>query len=290
MLDYPFINNCGKIIDAGYMSYVHGVKPGSSYIWAGERTSHTNDLWVMDGTPKYRRELLPGYKERRYAKRAKDPKIQAKHERVKRFRADLIDDPEIATPILHDHEADDLLSLIHLYLWHRKTPKPIVAVDKDLYQLPGIELYMLDHRGNRRPASKAFKVPKYMGSIPLKPWAFLLIQALTGDKSDGIPRLLSSNGSLAKRWFLHNISWFHPIESFHRAHDRFGSDFHRNLLLLLMPGPFLRTDYTELAGSIERVVLLIVSSGYWLFPGQWDTTILDNLQEINRAWKEEGGW
>jgi hypothetical protein len=165
-------------------------------------------------------------------------------------------------------EADDLIALFFMLGVGNGS---VVGVDKDLFQVPGLSKVMATHKDV--PSTGRFrKLPKYMVDRyghPEEPWEFILTQTLFGDKSDSIPRLLSSKGWEAKGQYasLRGHESKAPSSIFETCYASLGDHFIRNILLVLLPAPWIRRDVSGLLESMkgkpEYLFDLIVSGDYW---------------------------
>lgn len=281
-----------KIVDAGYYTFVVGLH-GDFAHWNKERIEFKRDgvLMLLDRSPTFRKELLPEYKSRRKKKRDDDPERMAKYQRVREFRALVEEDPVVPTIAYPGVEADDLVALLHLWTqWEDRKPFQVVAIDKDLYQVPGLHAVMKDRMGKTKP----FQMRKLSGYAkqPKPPWSWAFTQAIYGDKSDSIPRLLSSNGHQARRQYLHCTKTSKPLHCFRRARDLFGEQFMRNLWLVLMPGPFLRIDWPMMQKDWEYTFSLLTTGAYWTVAQNWEAKVFWHLERSFQQWKEgdDDGW
>jgi len=246
-----------RLIDGGYLSWIFGTRP-SFGSWSTVRFSYRDSLLLMDSRESSRREGFPAYKERRATKRKEDPKKKATRDRVMRFATMLREDPIVETIDYPGAEADDLVALFWM-AGHGK--EGVIAVDKDLWQVPDLLEVMVGHHeeyASDRFAKWCKKIPKYT-ERPVEPWQFVLHQCLFGDRSDSIPRLLPSRKVTEARE-LYKKTWKGGLSA---GMEVFGMPFIQNLHLILVPGPFLRIDYEQLKASPVELMELVTTGEYW---------------------------
>ncbi len=269
------------LIDAGYLSFVHGSRKGGSFGgWDTARFNYTKHLMVMDSPHSVRRDFYPDYKIRRGERRQKYPYQQRTYEQVQAFREVLRQDTIIFTTEIAGFEADDMVAYLFLKGIGRES---VIAQDKDLFMVPGLQKVMRDHKG--AAITRKFKLPKY-AIQPRSPGSFALTQAIYGDKSDSIPRLLPSNGWVAKQLYhkliTKSISLHH---SFNKCYSEWGGDFIRNLFLVLIPHPNLANRYD--ISKDPNTLIMDVSTGLYWDPSNFDDKYLFQIEEVlwsNLSW------
>lgn len=255
------------LADGGYLMWCYGVKHGYRG-WNHGRLKFEDHLIFLDHDSTWRRDIFPGYKERRKERRAESVEQREKTERVREFKELMSIDGTVMSAAVEGCEADDLISLFFLLGIGNES---VVGVDKDLFQIPGLSDVMMTHKDE--PSTGRFrKLPKYVTQTyghPKESWEFILTQALFGDKSDSIPRLLSSKGWEARSQYMQLRPWpsSHGKEVFETCHASLGQDFIRNILLVLLPAPWIREDVSYLLESMngkpEYLFESIVSGDYW---------------------------
>lgn len=277
MKSYTYGTDYKRVIDGGYLSYLIGIRDNRSDFWSTTKWHLKDALLAMDSRS-YRYELFPAYKSARSLKRVSGPK-KLQYDQVKMFREQIIQDISIEIAQVPGVEADDIVAAV----WMDDQDLDVVAIDKDLHQVPGIFEAML--RGSGRPITPLLdKVPQYMMNVRGTPASMVLTQVLKGDKSDSIPRLLSSNVTEAReQWRNYNPK--NELRSFERFYKLFGAAFMRNLSLMLIPGPLLSDHYDD---SFSR----ICDGTYWR--SENFATLLDRIWDARRAelrisdlWNEE---
>lgn len=242
------------LIDGGYLSWVHGTRPQNFGGWPLARFKYQESLILLDSPILWRTGYYPLYKSRRKARRVDDPQKLAMHAKVMRFRTVLKEDPIMKTLETVGTEADDLLALAWLKGHGRRA---VLAEDKDLCQVPGLMSRMRDFWGE--PIVSHLHLPKYLRE-PETPGEYVLLQALLGDRSDSIPRLLPSLPR--ESIFLSRVIWASrsPLMT---ALGFYGAEMVRNLNLVLIPGPFLRRDSAILAAEPYYLASLVEQGTYW---------------------------
>jgi len=249
------------IVDAGYMSYIYGIQE-TLHGWYQARTQmpFVKSVLFMDSWSA-RKRFYPEYKSARKKKRKDVERQRINFERVKNFRKFLSTDAFLPALSYNGLEADDLVAI--WFILYR--PPLVVAVDKDLQQIPGIQLMDVNMLPRNLTRSR-MKYPIYAWEgiegqpKPTKYRRLLWYQAMAGDKSDSIPRLLSSSGSLAKAvtqkaWELPNL--------FQATYEDFGKPFLRNLKLVLMPWYQSRNDWGSIEANPEYLMELMDTRNYW---------------------------
>lgn len=245
------------LIDAGYLSWIFGTKPNWGG-WLESRLKYRDSLMVLDSPHSVRQAYYSDYKGKRKEKRDNDPEVAMRREWVSRFRDFIREDSIIPSIEMPGAEADDLVAM----LWLKGYGDAIIGIDKDFLQVPNIRL--MDAHGNHHVHRKVF--PKYVRS-PVRSWAWVLCQSIFGDKSDSIPRLMPSNGFIARalwgRICRHSSPYDYCAELF--GH----STLLQNLLMVLVPTPLLRDQpYTW-----DAVVPDILTGQHW-HPNNWAINVL----------------
>ena len=281
------------IIDGGYFSYIFGTRPEADFGgWSKSKYQYRNALIALEGGRLWRKDIFPDYKERRSQRRKDDLTVKLKRDRVNMFRTFLSEDPLLQTTFLPGFEADDVLSIVFLDY----KDLPVMAVDKDLFQVPGLAKKMVNFTG--QPSLRPLKQPQYTFKTENPPER-VFHQALFGDRSDGIPRLLSSVGAQATlqyRELFKGLNWnpsetWASVELFNRGEQAFGDQFWMNLLLLLMPAPVLSSEYQLYQTNHEALYRAIVYLDYWntnhyQVPKK---LIFETLQSGPDFWATKGG-
>lgn len=241
------------IIDGGYLTYVFGIRQGNGWGgWVEHRFDrYFNSLVMMESDTCLRTDFHPEYKSRRKAKRKADPVVQDKHDRVTAFREMITEDPVVDTVSYPGAEADDLVALAFM----GGVAERVIAVDKDLLQVPGMKTKMFTC--HLEPVTRKHRLPKY-AMKPYEPWEHLLTQVLFGDKSDSIPRLLSSVGARAREQYLRIFT--HPDPLAH-GYKIYGDAFLRNLKLLLIPCYFLLLEEM----TPKQLFAALYTGAYWSY-------------------------
>lgn len=242
-------------IDLGYLSFILG-SMDSGGGWVNAKVNYVPALYCDDHRS-FRFRIFEEYKSRRRSQRELDPKKMRVYAKVKRFREEVIlPDANIQLAKVYGAEADDLVAICHLLT----LDSTIVAVDKDLHAVPSMFHQMEGYQSISRTVPLWEKFPKYMQNTARKPWELFLIQALRGDKSDSIPRLLPSNIGQAKWLWSEIYQKDNPGGSWDRAAYYLGADVvDMNARLVLMPGPNLRDDIPRWFDILD----LLDSGKYW---------------------------
>ena len=206
------------IIDSGYLLY----HKTSYHIEMGDpRLSYL--LYAMEGSDSIRKREYPQYKANRT--------ITDTTRYVAKLRAYMAERyPNLLT--IRGCEADDVIAL-YVYL---TGDNQVIGVDKDLLQIPSIELTM-DNKGemynknlSNSPNLVAKTIYHYI-DFPLSAYQWMLYLALLGDKSDNIPRLVDK-----LHYGYDTIAELLLSEKpFMSAHSMYGERFLRNMGLVLLP-------------------------------------------------------
>lgn len=269
-----------RIVDGGYLSYVLGIREDMRF-WQDLKWRFRSALICMDSNSYHRRALYPKYKSRRAEQRLTDNRKAINYLKVEKFRKLIIEDLALEICKVDGAEGDDLIALAFML----DPTLDVVAVDKDLHSVPGLYQAML--RGSAKdikPLSQ--KVPQYIGERLRKtPASLLILQALRGDKSDSIPRLLPSGITEAKRMWARLYGKRDRI-SFANCYTELGADFIRNLNLVLMPGPFL-LDNPDL--EPDTLFEMICDRTYWS-PEHFSNSISLMLESRNPDWRVRDLW
>lgn len=230
------------LIDGGYLMWSYGVKPNYGG-WHSARFKFKGGLLLIDSDSEWRRTIHPAYKSRRKEKIKASPEKQRKAAMVHDFKDVLGWDGTLSSLQVEGYEADDLISLLFLM---GIGSDHVVAVDKDLHQVPGMKSAMHNHFGES--SSRPMKLPKYAVrhyGHPKQPWEYVLIQALFGDKSDTIPRLLPSHPTRAKNLYNWIRGEQSPLQQYQTAIEHLGESFLRNVLLVIMPPPWMLEGWED---------------------------------------------
>lgn len=278
------------IIDLGYLSYK--IISGSRYLILRDFLKG----WILigEGRENLRNKLYPDYKLRRRERRL-DPEKLATHQQVLEIRNTISQDPLLTTISLDGLEADDLVAAL-VILDPRETP--VVAIDKDLQFLSrlkdrgGARFYLdpvppLNRVSDRVPYKSQYFAEYDYGSA----FYFLLTQAMIGDKSDSIPRLLPSSGAESARVWkgLFGRKYNGEPLDFERicakVYQHFGDAFIQNLKLVTMPYVAARDNRLK---SPEVFMHSLIYETYWE-PKYWTelSARIDEAFELNVQQAEE---
>lgn len=269
-----------RIVDGGYLSYVLGIREDMRF-WDDLKFRFKDALICMDSNSYHRRALYPAYKSKRAEQRWDNERKAINYEKVSQFRDAITHDLAVEICKIDGAEGDDLVALGFLL----DPTLDVVAVDKDLHSVPGLYGAML--RGSAKDIKNlADKVPQYISANLRRSSASLLIlQALRGDKSDSIPRLLPSGITEAK------ASWkrlYRKLDrdAFDACYSELGEQFLVNLKLVLMPGPFL-LDNPDLPP--ETLFEMLCDESYWS-PSHFSKTIQTMMDSRNPQWRVKDLW
>lgn len=253
----------GRLVDGGYYSFVIGANYfGSS--WSDVRHDFKNDLIIGDSWTR-RKDIYPEYKATRKTKRDLDPKKAETYRRVRELREYMKTDNTINYVELAGAEADDGI----IALSYRFRDATILGQDKDLAAAPLAWNRMWDHKGNK-PTPPWAKSPKYQSNCKLAPWSLYLRQALTGDSSDNIKRLLPSKRAQLVWAALYDPD--QPMASLMNCVDCYGDDFILNLKLVLIPTPLLLDKQFP---TLDAWFTSLINGDYWL--GNYFDKFCDDL-------------
>lgn len=258
-------------VDAGYYSYFMGSRISfdlwlTSVDW--EFLDHA--VFLLDTESTIRLEEYPLYKSRRTENRAKDPRKQEITDRVAKFRT-MLSSPSLGlkTRSLKGYEADDLVGILSMV---DPTAYQVIGIDKDYAQLPTLGTYFLDGSGIPIRLASKFEegLPQYASRMilprPTNRW-FSIYQALVGDRSDSIPRVLPTRLVEARRIMAAVFSG--DLSS---LGDMLPS-FYRNLRLTTVPHPSLLVDNPSGQVLFEA-----------LHSGTYDLKPL--IEKVIRLWQE----
>jgi hypothetical protein len=177
-----------------------------------------------DNSTSLRKQFYPLYKSHRVERKLRRPRPS--HEKVRVFQDIMREDASLNLVEFPGLEADDLIALLA-----PKYQLPIIATDKDLLQIPGVQINKLDGMP-LEIANFARRLPKYVQPWVKTPEDILLTLTLMGDKSDDIPRLVRPR-ELAV--MVHLLGTKNRWEI---AYDMFKGDLLRNLYLAVLPAPW----------------------------------------------------
>lgn len=275
MFDPHPLHPFSTLVDGGYFSFAYGCR--SRDAWDSIRHLHSHTLFLMD-RKSYRAKFFEDYRARRKVKRN-----QQMYDEVREFRSYLWDHESlIHAAAVEGAEADDLVALF--FMANKKHYRQVIAVDKDLYQIPDLRDRMVNiqYESSSEGRTVMRKPPSYIIENYVRPWTsgeMVFLQALLGDKSDSIPRLIPSrNPARGEVW-----EELHPrgstlAERFIIAAELFGNQFWINVELAAIPGNLLRDepfeDGEEWARSLE-------DGTYWT-PEEWSylyQQAIDSLHE-----------
>lgn len=268
-----------RVVDGGYLSYVLGIRDDMRF-WDEQRFLFRDALICMDSGSSYRREIYPEYKSRRAVQRWEDERKAVNYEKVQKFRARIIADLALEICQLPGVEGDDLVALTFLL----DPTLDVVAVDKDLHPIPGMYQAML--RGAAKEIKNlSEKVPQYIGrSLRKTPASLLILQALRGDKSDSIPRLLPSPVTEAKAMW-NELYLSSDRETLEACHTTLGPSFIRNLKLVLIPGPFLLDKEVSTSDLFD----MVSDASYWN-PDHFQKVVGKLLESREPEWRVRDLW
>lgn len=246
-----------RVVDGGHLAWTYGVFVQNS--WSEVKYGYRNAIVCMDSSNSWRREQAPEYKARRALKRLTHEEVAVKKARVDEFRQLLLQDPTLNICMVDGMEADDLVALHYMEAAARGDEVSVYAVDKDLIQVPGLWQHM--HRLDGERAHTDLK--RYPKSAPAYwPGArhesdVLLAQALFGDRSDSIPRLLPRyDRTTARRVWESN-------KPFKALWYLFGTDLIRSLYQLIIPSVKLRWDVATILQDPEYLIHMLDTRSYY---------------------------
>lgn len=265
--------NIQAVADLGYISFYYGCRnPGE---WEIAKYQYKDCLLLADARS-FRSDIIEDYKARRKLNRETRPQVQQTYLKVKALREHILqNDFHSQVAQVPGAEADDLVAAFHLAY---PDLRYIVAIDKDYLQLPGFNAKQYSATMEQFPIKEIFtKLPQYVskGLTEITPPLIVLIHALFGDKSDSIPRLLSSHVTLAKSQWSSIFSGDSLLSMYQRAHTMFRSDFVTNLNLVVLPGNLLRNEPLDSTSLIHS----IADQSYWN-PESWSELIQQALISV----------
>ena len=170
------------IVDLGYLTFKLAF--GGFESWQYKNGSQVA-IAAVDNKSK-RKELYPDYK--KYRNVGKDEVIRMVWDLRKQVETDKL----LPLCSIEGLEADDLVTC-----WYIFNPEDgIVGVDKDFFQLPGLQNVYYHSMKNYNKLTAIEKLPEYVQALAIE--NFALYQILLGDVADNIPRLLAK-GKLGKQ-------------------------------------------------------------------------------------------
>ncbi|TDA26213.1 MAG: hypothetical protein DSO01_05965 [Archaeoglobi archaeon] len=236
------------LIDTGYLSYFSAVFPGKLLEL---RSRFYQGLWLLESSSSVRKEVFPQYK----SHRRENSLTQLAHEN----RVRIAEDTNLIRISAQGYEADDLVALL-LILFSRyssifKSPRNlrIIGGDKDYAQLEhlirpfGLLRILGFYSGNQEsimPSQTLLrKLPKWVTRCFPKtpsPLDYAIVQALLGDSSDDVPRVLYAKDSeLLAASFRIPLNQQHPMDRFEYLHKVLDEKrylaFLQHLQLVLFP-------------------------------------------------------
>lgn len=168
-------------VDGGYLTFKLAF--GGFETWLAKHGNNVS-MFAVDNKSK-RKELYPAYKQ--YRNVGKDAVIQMVWELRKQVEQDAV----LPLCSIEGLEADDLVACWYLF----NKDDQIIGVDKDFFQLPGIEYVLYHNTKEYTYVNTVSLMPDYVQQLAYR--NFALYQILLGDVADNIPRLLAK-GKLGK--------------------------------------------------------------------------------------------
>lgn len=260
------------VVDGGYLAWTFGVDGGKQNAWVLSRqqfNANHGGLIIMDDSQNlHRLKYFPEYKSRRRERGKDDPAIMKRVRRVGMFKRNLFEDTTLRVLMWPGHEADDIIAAICLL---NPEITQVIGVDKDLLQIPGIELTKHNHE------IVDFLSWKLGQAKTLQPYLnysddILLNLVFMGDKSDSVPRLIPPRQlELMVKILKAEDPWLAGV-------NMFGwDDVVRNLYLTVLPGPWL----LEPLPTPELVYELIREGAWWDYATHTiDPLLQDRLGKI----------
>jgi len=194
---------------------------------------HKVPVVVLDAPGNIRKVLDDTYKAQRE---------ETEERKLVRKRSELLwENNYFPTIRLPGFEADDLIA----YLVLAAPGLCVLSGDKDLFQLPGLEMYTYNkkrpHNADESILKKNFEdsFPKYLLEYFTPGAQAAIVQALYGDRADNIPRLLPKKKKMATM-VLDVI--FCSENHIQEAYNTFGKQFIQNLEHVIMPHYMLYKD------------------------------------------------
>lgn len=211
------------LVDGGYLTWAYGGMGSKS--WPSVRHKYSRRgkaLICMDSTESARKDFYPAYKSHRKERRAEREHIFLK---VKAFQEYVREDPSLAKVEVSGLEADDLIAILYPGL-------QVIGGDKDLLQLPGINLSRITEEPLSVGTFIKRQAKKVQAASLYQPAEILLLLTLLGDKSDDIPRVVPP-GALDVV-----VSLMQMENPWIAARELFGEQLLTNLYLAILPGPW----------------------------------------------------
>lgn len=139
-------------------------------------------------------------------------------------------------------EADDVIAYFVLL----SSEVDVLSGDKDLFQIPKIRLWSFNRKDKKRGfivrKSMSDIFPAYVGQFAEPGYRYALVQALYGDATDNVPRLISRQKTLAMNVLESIMNSDDPVSESIRL---YGDNFLRNIRNVVMP------HYSLLKGDID---------------------------------------
>lgn len=243
------------LVDGGMMSFLVGSRKFGG-VWESIRARYMRSLILADAKT-IRKTMFPDYKAHRKVRRDGDEEKEAAYQRVKDFREYMSKDTMITLASVDGCEADDLVAIFS-FIYPNAT---VEAIDKDLHAVPFLYNKMRTFKGEI-PNPMWSKFPKYQANCKLAPWSLFLMQALRGDKSDSIPRLLPSTRAKFIWNDLYNPD--DPYKTLTGFYQHYGEDLITNLNLVLIPTPWLLPADHRFNQDRSQLFKAMIDGDYWL--------------------------
>lgn len=205
-------------VDLGYLTFKLAF--GGFESWQHKHGANVS-IAAVDNKSK-RKELYPDYK--KYRNVGKQDVIRMVWDLRKQVETDKL----LPLCSIEGLEADDLVAC-----WNIFNPNDdIVGVDKDFFQLPGLQNVYYHSMKNYNKLTAIEKLPDYVQALAIE--NFALYQILLGDVADNIPRLLAK-GKLGKEQIEQTLIAIEYATLGEWLLDVFGNQVKINAGLVLLP-------------------------------------------------------
>ena len=205
-------------VDLGYLTFKLAF--GGFESWQHKYGSQVS-IAAVDNKSK-RKELYPDYK--KYRNVGKDDVIRM----VWDLRKQVENQKLLPLCSIEGLEADDLVACWYIF----NPDDDVVGVDKDFFQLPGLQNVFYHSMKNYNKLTAIEKLPDYVQALAIE--NFALYQILLGDTADNIPRLLSK-GKKGKEEIVEALNMIEYGCLGEWLLNVFGYDVKINAALVLLP-------------------------------------------------------
>lgn len=220
-------NGITKVADMGYIVYTYAFHPDVWYMDMAYQLYSTLSGCVLadENRFSYRKENNKHYKANRIEHR--DDTVHQHARKFWREQRETGGENGLHILSMYGAEGDDIVALLVLQYGLK-----VIGVDKDYYQLPGLN--MVNTQGVEQ-GIKVERLPKTLQHLQWDNTMWLLHLAINGDISDNVPRLTEKG----RRGLDLEATILADDNPFEAAYYAFGDSFTRNLFEVILPHPML---------------------------------------------------